>query len=155
MNFLNRTNNKDSKVVAQEKISFNLSRLVENPNYLEEKQQFLEIKGIDHIDSKCIQLVKPLGEGAFGRVYLGSLINGFNLNGVERVSVAVKVLKHVAEQSSFEFVREAEMLSGLSHDNIVKFYGISVDQHPFMMIFEFMKLGDLNSFLRSYDFVSL
>ena len=46
----------------------NLSRLVENPNYLEEKQQYLSIKGIGHIESKRIQLIKELGEGAFGRV---------------------------------------------------------------------------------------
>ena len=57
------------------------------------------------------------------------------------------------EQLSTEFEREAELLSNLSHDNIVTFHGISIDQHPFMMIFEYMKLGDLNSFLRSYDVV--
>ena len=51
-------------------MSLNLSRLVENPNYLEEKQQYLSIKGIGHIESKRIQLIKELGEGAFGRVSL-------------------------------------------------------------------------------------
>lgn len=133
-------------------MSLNLSRLVENPNYLEEKQQYLSIKGIGHIESKRIQLIKELGEGAFGRVYLGTVLE---LDADEKTLVAVKVLKHMPEQMSVEFEREAELLSQIEHENIVKFHGISIEKHPFMMIFEYMKLGDLNSFLRSYDMVSV
>ena len=72
----------------------------------------------------------------------------------KKTLVAVKVLKHMPEQMSVEFEREAELLSNISHENIVTFHGISIDQQPFLMIFEYMKLGDLNSFLRSYDMVS-
>lgn len=100
------------------------------------------------IDSKRIQTIKELGEGAFGRVYLGT-VKDLEITQT-RTLVAVKVLKHMPEQLTTEFEQEAELLLELSHENIVTFYGVSIDQHPYMMIFEYMKLGDLNSFLRSF-----
>lgn len=48
-----------------------------------------------------------------------------------------------------DFQREAELLTNLQHDHIVKFYGVCVDGDPLIMVFEYMKHGDLNKFLRS------
>lgn len=59
-----------------------------------------------------------------------------------------------------DFQREAELLTNLQHDHIVKFYGVCVDGDPLIMVFEYMKHGDLNKFLRSvylyysYDYTS-
>lgn len=47
-----------------------------------------------------------------------------------------------------DFQREAELLTNLQHDHIVKFYGVCVDGDPLIMVFEYMKHGDLNKFLR-------
>ena len=52
------------------------------------------------------------------------------------------------EEARKDFDREAELLSSFQHDNIVKFYGISINGDPLMMIFEYMENGDLNDFLR-------
>lgn len=47
-----------------------------------------------------------------------------------------------------DFQREAELLTNLQHEHIVKFYGVCVDGDPLIMVFEYMKHGDLNKFLR-------
>ena len=114
--------------------------------------------------------MQELGEGAFGRVYLGCVagLESLRTNLDEKESkheanikkysqegktlVAVKMLKNMPQLCT-EFEREAELLSNLSHDNIVTFYGVSVDQQPFLMLFEYMRLGDLNSYLRNHNFV--
>ena len=55
---------------------------------------------------------------------------------------------HSHEDARKDFDREVELLTSFQHDNIVTFYGISVDGEPLMMIFEYMQNGDLNNFLR-------
>lgn len=47
-----------------------------------------------------------------------------------------------------DFQREAELLTNLQHEHIVKFYGVCGDGDPLIMVFEYMKHGDLNKFLR-------
>ena len=76
------------------RLSLDLSKVrfvtfVDNPNYLAQKKQYLKIKGIHHVESERIQLLEYLGEGEFGRVFLGTLETGAN----EKTMVAVKVLK--------------------------------------------------------------
>jgi len=47
-----------------------------------------------------------------------------------------------------EFQREAELLTWLRHDNIIRFYGVCDDGQPRMLILEYMPNGDLNNYLR-------
>jgi len=47
-----------------------------------------------------------------------------------------------------EFEREAELLTGLRHDNIIRFYGVCDDGNTRMLILEFMPNGDLSNYLR-------
>jgi len=47
-----------------------------------------------------------------------------------------------------DFQREAELLTNLQHQHIVRFFGVCVDGDPLIMVFEYMKHGDLNKFLR-------
>eukprot|EP00069_Balaena_mysticetus_P015026 bmy_09062T0 len=49
-----------------------------------------------------------------------------------------------------DFQREAELLTNLQHEHIVKFYGVCGDGDPLIMVFEYMKHGDLNKFLRAH-----
>jgi len=123
--------------------------------------------------------VRELGEGAFGRVYLGtcdllaltddvkpSLGSDSTSTDVE---VAIKTLKDFmlrrcpgGEDAGMEgesgegawltaereFQREAELLAGLCHANIIRFYGICEDAKAKMLILEYMPNGDLNKYLR-------
>lgn len=125
-----------------------------------------------------MQIVRELGEGAFGRVYLGtcdllaltddvkpSLASDSTSTVIE---VAIKTLKDGSQRRGMggvdvgteaepgeraftaeqEFQREAELLAGLCHDNIIQFYGICEDGEPKMLVLEYMSNGDLNRYLR-------
>lgn len=83
-----------------------------------------------------------------------ALINWFCLS--QSVSTVLPVylvypqtLKDPNLSARKDFQREAELLTNLQHDHIVKFYGVCVDGDPLIMVFEYMKHGDLNKFLRS------
>lgn len=49
-----------------------------------------------------------------------------------------------------DLIKEAIALSSFSHDNLIKFHGICLEGNdPKYLILEFMKLGDLLTYLRS------
>uniref|UniRef100_A0ACB8ER69 Uncharacterized protein n=1 Tax=Sphaerodactylus townsendi TaxID=933632 RepID=A0ACB8ER69_9SAUR len=56
-------------------------------------------------------------------------------------------LKDASDNARKDFHREAELLTNLQHEHIVKFYGVCVEGDPLIMVFEYMKHGDLNKFL--------
>lgn len=59
-----------------------------------------------------------------------------------------QTLKEASESGRADFHREAELLTNLQHEHIVTFYGVCVESDPLIMVFEYMKHGDLNKFLR-------
>ncbi|XP_061591320.1 NT-3 growth factor receptor-like [Cololabis saira] len=103
---------------------------------------------VQHIKRRDIILKRELGEGAFGKVFLAEC---YNLSPTkDKMLVAVKTLKDPNLSARKDFQREAELLTNLQHDHIVKFYGVCVDGDPLIMVFEYMKHGDLNKFLRAH-----
>ena len=63
--------------------------------------------------------------------------------------VAVKQLRGESNAQTVEdFFREVDFMSRLDHQRIVRLLGVSSQAEPFAMIFEYMDLGDLRSFLR-------
>ncbi|KTF78186.1 hypothetical protein cypCar_00017043, partial [Cyprinus carpio] len=100
---------------------------------------------VQHIKRHNILLKRELGEGAFGKVFLAECYNLYPDQ--EKILVAVKTLKEASESGRADFYREAELLTNLQHDHIVKFYGVCVESDPLIMVFEYMKHGDLNRFL--------
>ncbi|XP_064843030.1 NT-3 growth factor receptor-like isoform X2 [Oncorhynchus masou masou] len=101
---------------------------------------------LQHIKRRDILLKRELGEGAFGKVFLAECYNLIPTK--DTMLVAVKSLKDPNQSARKDFLREAELLTNLQHDHIVKFYGVCVDGDPLIMVFEYMKHGDLNKFLR-------
>lgn len=90
-----------------------------------------------------IKFLEELGEGAFGKVYKGAL----KKNG-ETHYVAVKALKENASaKTQADFRREIDLISELTHDNIVCIVGVALREEPLCMLFEFMARGDLHEFL--------
>lgn len=63
--------------------------------------------------------------------------------------VFTQTLKDANESTRQDFQREAELLTVLQHEHIVRFYGVCTDGEPLAMVFEYMRHGDLNRFLRS------
>ncbi|XP_030304931.1 high affinity nerve growth factor receptor [Calypte anna] len=116
-------------------------------NFIENPQYFCDTC-VHHVQRRDIVLKWELGEGAFGKVFLAECYN--LLPEQEKMLVAVKVLKEVTESARVDFQREAELLTVLQHQHIVKFYGVCTEGEPLLMVFEYMKHGDLNRFLRSH-----
>ncbi|XP_061875964.1 high affinity nerve growth factor receptor [Colius striatus] len=116
-------------------------------NFIENPQYFCDAC-VHHVQRRDIVLKWELGEGAFGKVFLAECYN--LLPEQEKMLVAVKALKEVTESARLDFQREAELLTVLQHQHIVKFYGVCTEGEPLIMVFEYMKHGDLNRFLRSH-----
>ncbi|XP_064181802.1 tyrosine-protein kinase receptor Tie-1 [Anguilla rostrata] len=105
------------------------------------------------VDRGSLTLGKPLGAGEFGSVYEGV----FSPQEGGDVKVAVKTMKvgiHSLDDLE-SFLKEAEIMQGFDHDNVVKLLGVTLEQvqeqdssvpMP-MLILPFMKHGDLRRFL--------
>ncbi|NXT05900.1 NTRK1 factor, partial [Prunella fulvescens] len=152
---------------AESKLEGLKSNFIENPQY------FCNAC-VHHVQRRDIVLKWELGEGAFGKVFLAECYN--LLPEQEKMLVAVKVrreghdlgvrrgslegcvadaasrqaLKEATESARLDFQREAELLTVLQHEHIVKFYGVCTEGEPLIMVFEYMKHGDLNRFLRCH-----
>nr|XP_057908877.1 high affinity nerve growth factor receptor isoform X2 [Doryrhamphus excisus] len=124
-----------------------LSSFVENPQYfcgiIKDKDMCVQ-----HIKRQDIVLKWELGEGAFGKVYLAECAN--LSPDCDKMLVAIKTLKDANESTRQDFQREAELLTVLQHQHIVRFYGVCTDGEPLAMVFEYMRHGDLNRFLRAH-----
>lgn len=124
-----------------------LSSFVENPQYfcgiIKDKDMCVQ-----HIKRQDIVLKWELGEGAFGKVYLAECSNLSPDS--DKMLVAIKTLKDATESTRQDFQREAELLTVLQHQHIVRFYGVCTDGEPLAMVFEYMRHGDLNRFLRAH-----
>ncbi|XP_016076811.1 PREDICTED: high affinity nerve growth factor receptor [Miniopterus natalensis] len=115
--------------------------IIENPQYFSDAC-------VRHIKRRDIVLKWELGEGAFGKVFLAECHS--LLPEQDKMLVAVKVLKEVSESARQDFQREAELLTMLQHQHIVRFFGVCTEGRPLLMVFEYMRHGDLNRFLRSH-----
>ncbi|XP_039107243.1 high affinity nerve growth factor receptor [Hyaena hyaena] len=115
--------------------------IIENPQYFSDTC-------VHHIKRRDIVLKWELGEGAFGKVFLAECHN--LLPEQDKMLVAVKALKEVSESARQDFQREAQLLTMLQHQHIVRFFGVCTEGRPLLMVFEYMCHGDLNRFLRSH-----
>ncbi|XP_023634317.1 cysteine-rich receptor-like protein kinase 26 [Capsella rubella] len=79
-----------------------------------------------------------LGEGGFGKVYKGVL------NGQE---VAVKRLSDNAQQGEIQFKNEVLSMANLSHRNLVRLVGFSVENNERALIYEYLPNRSLDNFI--------
>ncbi|WKY05816.1 hypothetical protein Q1695_006208 [Nippostrongylus brasiliensis] len=95
--------------------------------------------------------VKPgnlLGQGAFGEVRDGTL----TLKTGEVVEVAIKVTKgssDLCKAKIKEMMKEARLMRNFKHKNIVRIYGVAVDEQPLYILLELITGGALNSWLKA------
>ncbi|KAG8091089.1 hypothetical protein GUJ93_ZPchr0011g27867 [Zizania palustris] len=81
-----------------------------------------------------------IGQGGSSQVYKGCLTNGKEL--------AVKVLKY-SEERLKEFVSEIEIVSSLSHKNIISLAGFCFKGSDLLLVYEYSKRGSLEEMLHS------
>ncbi|XP_074305341.1 receptor-like serine/threonine-protein kinase SD1-8 [Silene latifolia] len=80
-----------------------------------------------------------LGQGGFGRVYKGVLLDG--------QEVAVKRLSRESGQGSEEFMNEVRLIAKLQHRNLVRLLGCCVDMDEKIIIYEYLQNRSLDCFL--------
>lgn len=89
-------------------------------------------------------LKRELGEGAFGTVFEGEATDIIEEGVV--TPVAVKQLHNLNARD--DFFREISFMTKLNHERVIMLLGVCSQAEPYAMIFEYMDLGDLCSFLR-------
>ncbi|XP_040971661.1 probable LRR receptor-like serine/threonine-protein kinase At1g07650 [Gossypium hirsutum] len=76
-----------------------------------------------------------IGEGGFGSVYKGILLDG--------TIIAVKQLSSRSKQGNREFVNEIGMISSLQHSNVVRLYGCCAEGDQLLLVYEYMENNNL------------
>ncbi|XP_019198408.1 PREDICTED: probable leucine-rich repeat receptor-like serine/threonine-protein kinase At3g14840 isoform X2 [Ipomoea nil] len=76
-----------------------------------------------------------IGEGGFGLVYKGTLLDG--------TVIAVKKLSSKSSQGNREFLNEIGMISCLQHPNLVKLYGSCVEGKQLLLVYEYLENNSL------------
>ncbi|XP_014815258.1 PREDICTED: tyrosine-protein kinase Fgr [Calidris pugnax] len=101
----------------------------------------VKTKDVWEIPRESLQLLKKLGNGQFGEVWMGTW------NGTTKV--AVKTLKP-GTMSPEAFLEEAQIMKRLRHDKLVQLYAV-VSEEPIYIVTEFMSQGSLLDFLKDGD----
>ncbi|GMP66048.1 hypothetical protein CsSME_00026573 [Camellia sinensis var. sinensis] len=85
--------------------------------------------------TKNFDVANKVGEGGFGSVYKGLLLDG--------TVIAVKQLSSKSKQGNREFVNEIGMISALQHPNLVKLYGCCIEGNQLLLVYEYMENNSL------------
>ncbi|KAL6333490.1 hypothetical protein AAG906_028675 [Vitis piasezkii] len=80
-----------------------------------------------------------LGEGGFGPVYKGKLLNG--------KEIAVKRLSRKSGQGLEEFKNEVMLIVKLQHKNLVRLLGCCIEREEKLLVYEYMANTSLDAFL--------
>ncbi|CAG9535603.1 unnamed protein product [Cercopithifilaria johnstoni] len=90
-------------------------------------------------------MIKKLGEGAFGEVYCGEYSDSTGHTHL----VAIKTMHDKASREArLNFLKEARIMRKFDHPNIVRIFGIVVDQSPLLILMELCEGGSTLSYLR-------
>jgi len=89
-----------------------------------------------------------LGEGGFGKVYMGILPSS-------NVQIAVKRVSHDSKQGMKEFVAEIVSMGRLRHRNLVQLLGYCRRRGELLLVYDYMPNGSLDRFLYSNEKTNL
>ncbi|XP_059440031.1 L-type lectin-domain containing receptor kinase IX.1-like [Corylus avellana] len=83
---------------------------------------------------------RKLGEGGFGAVYKGHFID-------LDMPIAVKKISRGSKQGKKEYITEVKIISRLRHRNLVQLIGWCHDKGEFLLVYEYMPNGSLDTHL--------
>lgn len=97
---------------------------------------------------QIIQL-NELGQGSFGMVYEGIVINLHKNN--ERMRCAIKTVnENATDRERINFLKEAAVMKAFDTHHVVKLLGVVSRGQPVLVVMELMANGDLKGYLRSH-----
>ncbi|XP_010065089.2 probable LRR receptor-like serine/threonine-protein kinase At1g53430 [Eucalyptus grandis] len=79
--------------------------------------------------------VNKIGEGGFGSVYKGILLDG--------TMIAVKQQSPKSKQGNREFLNEISMIFALKHPNLIKLYGCCIEGNQLLLVYEYLENNSL------------
>lgn len=99
------------------------------------------------LENSTITFKKLLGEGNFGQVYEGTLVD----SRMNMTFVALKVLSTSSRGRLKDALDEANLMHRLNHPNIVKIFMYNLDEYnnQLVIVMELMKNGSLDIYLKS------
>lgn len=86
---------------------------------------------------------RKLGEGGFGPVYKGRLVDGRE--------IAVKMLAQHSRQGKKEFENEAKLLASVQHRNVVNLFGYCAHGEDKLLVYEYIANESLDKLLFKSD----
>lgn len=93
---------------------------------------------------KYIYSTKPIGKGAYSKVY-----KGFNSETDEIIALKIVDKGHVKPDAFKRIKAEVRILEQLTHPNIIKLLEFHEDEDYFYLILEYCAGGDLSNYIRS------
>ena len=94
---------------------------------------------------EALTLMKELGHGQFGQVYLATA-KGI-IKGEKESLVAVKTMKEGKRELADDFRKEIDIMREFDSPYIVKLLGVCTAEEPVYLIVEFMSCGNLRDFV--------
>ncbi|KAK9990911.1 hypothetical protein SO802_025896 [Lithocarpus litseifolius] len=90
---------------------------------------------LEYIETITENYKTLIGEGGFGSVYRGTILDGHE--------VAVKVRSAMSTQGTWEFENELNLLSEIRHENLVPLLGYCSEKDQQILVYPFMSNGSL------------
>ena len=134
-------NDEDSEKIIIKKKESSINTLEVNPSFSKKSKSSCEIKEIRMKPSSLMKdirkeykFLKPLGEGHFGTVrkaHRRSEKEPYHYFGIKSISI-----KNLSQKDYNDLVKEVDIISGLDHPNIIKFYETYHDKYFFHIVME-------------------
>lgn len=101
-----------------------------------------------------------IGSGAFGKVFLGLNLDTGQLMAVKQISIVEEFAQEPKEVLDFQneeltckvqgFEHEVSMMRNLLHENIVQYYGTSIEDNHLNIFLEYVPGGSISSLLNKF-----